>query len=207
MVWVLKPATTIAILLAAWRARPRGPGDDPQARAARGYAHGVLAGLACSLAGDVLLIPQGLFVWGLVAFLIAHLCYLYAFTRGVRLFAHRAPVLAVAAIAGVVLAVLWPRLPDALRGPVLAYVAMLGSMTAQAQVRARVLGDPGARLAAWGGALFLCSDALLAFDRFHTPIPWAGLWVLATYWAAQTLIAMSLRHGTRGKPRAERLDQ
>ena len=52
---------------------------------------------------------------------------------------------------------------------------------------------PGAtRRAALGGLLFLCSDALLAFNRFHTPLPASALWVLATYWAAQWLIASAL---------------
>ena len=42
------------------------------------------------------------------------------------------------------------------------------------------------------GLLFLCSDALLAFNRFHSPLPAAGLLVLGTYWAAQWLIASAL---------------
>ncbi len=49
-----------------------------------------------------------------------------------------------------------------------------------------------ARRAALGGLLFLCSDALLAFNRFHTALPAAALWILATYWSAQWLIASSL---------------
>ena len=43
-----------------------------------------------------------------------------------------------------------------------------------------------------GGLLFMSSDALLAINRFHTPLPASALWVLATYWAAQWLIASAL---------------
>ena len=43
------------------------------------------------------------------------------------------------------------------------------------------------------GLLFMSSDALLAFNKFDAPLPLAPLWILATYWTAQGLIAMSLR--------------
>ena len=34
----------------------------------------------------------------------------------------------------------------------------------------------------------MLSDSLLATDRFVTPLPWAPVWVLSTYYAAQVLI-------------------
>ena len=182
MVWVFKPLTTLLIIaVAAARLRDGGA-----------YARAVCAGLLLSLAGDVLLIPDGLFVAGLVAFLLAHVAYLVAFTRDCPPLARRGPFAAVAAVAAVLLTVLWPSLPAGLRVPVLAYVLMLGLMTGQALARARHLDDPHARRAGIGGVLFLCSDALLAFDRFHAPLPLAALWVLGTYYPAQMLIARSI---------------
>jgi uncharacterized membrane protein YhhN len=41
---------------------------------------------------------------------------------------------------------------------------------------------------AWGSVLFMLSDALLALDKFVSPLPLAGLWVLASYYLAQVLI-------------------
>ena len=152
-------------------------------------ASAVLAGLGLSLVGDVaLMFPQG-FLAGLVAFLLAHLAYLVAFTRGgVRLAARPGPFIAYTLLAALILAVLWPGVPAGLRAPVVAYVLCLAAMAAQAAVRWQVLrGGVDAALAqraALGGLLFLCSDALLAFNRFHTPLPASALWVLATYWAA-----------------------
>lgn len=178
--WILKPLTTVLVILLAAR-RGRGP-----------YAHAVLAGLLLSLAGDVLLMPQGLFVWGLAAFLLAHVAYLRAFTLGARFAVRTPPFAVVAAIALGILAVLWPRLPAGLGAPVLAYVAMLGAMTAQALARAAMLRTAASRRAALGGALFLASDALLAIDRFHTGLPMSALLVLVPYWTAQTLIALSI---------------
>ena len=186
LVWVFKPATTIVIAAAAY---VRGAAHEGQRTA---YARAVLVGLLFSLAGDVLLIPEGMFVYGLVAFLLAHVAYLVAFTRDAKLAARRTPFAIVAAVALAMLAVLWPGLPAALKLPVVCYVVMLGAMTAQSAARAAALGGRGARLAAIGGALFMASDALLAFDRFHIRLPLASLWILGTYYAAQVLIALSV---------------
>ena len=129
MYWVFKPLATILIAGLALR---RGSGI---------YARTVFVGLLLSLAGDVLLIPPGLFIGGLVAFLAAHVAYLFAFTREARFAAHLRPFVAVAAIALAILAVLWPRLPAGLGIPVLAYVTMLGAIwpritTAQIEMNA-----------------------------------------------------------------------
>ncbi len=188
MVWIFKPLTTL-IIVAVAVARARA-GEARRADAA--YARAVLCGLVLSLAGDVLLIPEGLFVAGLVAFLLAHVAYLIAFTRDCPPLARRWPFAAVAAIAAALLLVLWPALPAGLRLPVLAYVLMLGLMTAQALARAAHRGDHAARLAGIGALLFMASDALLAFDRFHTALPLAPVLVLGTYWPAQMLIARSI---------------
>lgn len=192
LVFAFKPLATLAIIaFALTRA------DAAPRRAQRRW---IVAGLACSLAGDVALLwPQRGFVPGLVAFLVAHLCYLVAFTRDAR-FVRAAPLAfaAYALVAGGLLARLWPDVPPALRAPVLAYVACLAAMAAQAAARAWALRAVDAeaaglaRRAALGGALFVCSDALLAFNRFSVPLPAASLWILATYWAAQWCIAASL---------------
>lgn len=189
LVWIFKPATTLLIIAWAW---PRGA-DAPAVR------RWVRAGLWCSLAGDVFLMwPQG-FLPGLVSFLLAHLAYIVAFTRRLRLAARWQPFALYAAIAALLLAQLWPGVPAALRIPVVVYVVCLASMAAQAGVvwlAARgTAGEALARHAALGGLLFMCSDALLAFNKFHAPLPLASLWILATYWIAQALIARSLRAG------------
>ncbi|TXC67409.1 hypothetical protein FSC37_22120 [Piscinibacter aquaticus] len=107
------------------------------------------------------------------------------------------PFAVYALIAAGVLLVLWPGIPAALLVPVLLYVACLGSMAAQSAVvwlAARgTAGEALARSGAVGGALFMLSDALLAFNKFAAPLPAASLLVLASYWAAQWFIAGSLR--------------
>ena len=167
---VLKPLTTLLVIAQAWR---RGqPGE------ARRSA--LLAGLGLSLLGDVALLwPQQGFLPGLMAFLLAHLAYLRAFTRGVRLAAWSPAFVGYAALTAAVLSVLWPGVPAPLRVPVAAYVLCLAAMAAQTACwwRARRGGADGqlALGAALGGLLFLTSDALLATHRFHTPLPWGAL--------------------------------
>lgn len=186
--FVFKPLTTLLIIAFAW---PRGADAPARQRWVR-------AGLLLSLAGDVALLwPAQGFLPGLVAFLLAHLAYIAAFTRGVRFGAWPVAFAAYALVAGVILALLWHGVPPPLRVPVLAYVACLAAMAGQAASawRAARAGDDAhhERRAAAGAALFVASDALLATDRFGPPLPLAALVILATYWAAQGLMAASMR--------------
>jgi uncharacterized membrane protein YhhN len=186
---VFKPLTTLLIIAYAW---PRGA-DRPLTR------RWVLLGLVLSLCGDVALLwPERGFLPGLVSFLLAHLAYLGACTRdGVRLAARPLPFVFYGALAALILWQLWPGVPAGLRLPVLAYVACLASMAAQAAVVGlQSRGTPcqrGGAVLAIGGALFLCSDALLATNRFAAPLPLSGLWILLSYWLAQWCIASWLR--------------
>ncbi len=187
--FVFKPLTTLLIMAYAW---PRGADRPPTRR-------WVLLGLALSLCGDVALMwPERGFLPGLVSFLLAHLAYLRAFTRdGVRLAARPLPFVCYGALAAFILWQLWPGVPAGLRLPVLAYVACLASMAAQAAVVGlQSRGTPrqrGGLVLAIGGALFLCSDALLAANRFAAPLPLSGLWILLSYWLAQWCIASWLQ--------------
>jgi uncharacterized membrane protein YhhN len=185
--FVFKPLATVLVIGYAWR---RGR-DAPLPR------RWVLIGLGFSLGGDIALLwPREGFLPGLVSFLLAHLAYLVAFTRGLRLAATPLPFIAYAGVAGAILWQLWPGVPAALRVPVLAYVACLAAMAAQAAVLWR-RGVPRGAVLALGGALFVASDALLATNRFAAPLPLASLWILSSYWAAQCCIASWL--APRGK--------
>jgi uncharacterized membrane protein YhhN len=187
LVYAFKPATTLLIIAWAW---PRGT-DVPAMR------RWIRTGLWLSLAGDVFLMwPQQGFLPGLVSFLLAHLAYIAAFTRKLRFAGRWPPFAAYAAVAALLLAILWPSVPAALQLPVVAYVVCLASMAAQAgAVWLAVRGSADealARQAAIGGLLFMASDTLLAFNKFHAPLPLASLWILATYWIAQAMIARSM---------------
>lgn len=181
--YLCKPLATLLIALRVWRAREA----DPRYRGA------VLSGLIASTAGDVfLMLPVDAFVAGLASFLVAHLAYLYALTRRRGLLPLRWPWAAYALLAGGVLALLWPGLPGGLRPAVVVYVMALAAMAAQAGSVALARRSRSTSAAAWGGASFVVSDALLAIDRFHTPLPAAAALVLMSYWTAQYLIGRSV---------------
>jgi alkylglycerol monooxygenase len=164
------------------------------ARAQRGGGMGRLDGLlmlalAFSLAGDVFLMFDGYFIPGLVSFLAAHLCYIVLFKDGVAWLPSRRALLAVLAAAVAMYAVLVGFLPPVLKVAVAAYTVAIALMAAQAIGRATVLRDRASVGVAAGACLFMLSDSLLAINKFAVPLPMAQLAVLATYYAAQVLIA------------------
>ena len=151
----------------------------------------LLAALAASLAGDLFLMFEGFFLPGLASFLLAHLAYIGLLRQDTRWFP-RSWALAATLLAGAAMyAFLWNcGLPEPLRGPVAAYVAVIALMTAQALGRAAVLRTPAAWLMATGACCFMLSDSLLATDKFAQALPLARFWVLFSYYAAQLLLVV-----------------
>lgn len=165
----------------------------------------LLAALAASLAGDVFLMLRGLFIPGLAAFLLAHLCYIALFKQGSRWFALRSALALVLLIAVAMYAFLWQGgLPAALRLPVAAYVLVIALMAAQAWGRWHETpraDRPAALLVALGSCSFMLSDSLLAINRFVQPLPWSQLGVLSSYYVAQVLIVVGMLCAMRAAPR------
>lgn len=192
--WLAKPLATALILALAWRARPP---VSPR------YRRRVLAGIAGSLAGDVLLmLPGDLFVPGLLAFLFAHACFIAAFLGDSRFARPAWPLAACLGYGAANLALLWGAIEAPLRAPVIAYVTVLATMGGQAVARAWTRhGDTAASLAARGALMFMLSDSVLAWDRFRGPLPLASLWVLAAYYLALWWIARSVQ-GVAGEREA-----
>jgi uncharacterized membrane protein YhhN len=187
--WFGKPLATVLILALAWRAQPP---------LSMRYRRWICAGIGFSLLGDVLLmLPQDLFVPGLVAFLFGHLCFLAAFLGDSRFAARPLWLFASLGFGAINLYLLWDSIGAALRVPVIVYVLVLTSMGGQALARAFALRSAAqassARRAAIGAMLFMLSDCLLAWNRFHAAIPWSSLWVLSTYYLALWWIARSVQ--------------
>jgi sterol desaturase/sphingolipid hydroxylase (fatty acid hydroxylase superfamily)/uncharacterized membrane protein YhhN len=172
----------------------------PRMAASPRFTRLLIAGLAFSLVGDVLLMLDGLFIPGLVAFLIAHLCYVALFRQDAPWFASKPALAATLAAAGVMYAFLFPTLDAVLKVAVACYAVVIALMAAQAIGRANVLRDRAATGVAIGAIFFMLSDSLLAINRFALPLPLAQFWVLATYYAAQVLIARNARAQTGVSP-------
>jgi len=186
--WVAKPLATVLVLGAAAFAWPP---------IAPRYRRWIAAGLACSLIGDILLmLPADLFVVGLLAFLAGHVGFITAFLGDSRLGTRPLAWLACLLVVAINLTLLWPSVPPTLRVAVAVYALVLSAMGAQALGRAwQHAGDRlalPARRAAIGGLLFMLSDSLLAWNRFHGVLPLAAVWVLGSYYAALWFIARSV---------------
>ena len=185
--WVCKPLTTLLIAAMALSL----PITEPR------YRRWVVIGLVFSTFGDVfLMLPGDWFVQGLLSFLLAHLAYLIAFNGRARFLIVFWPFAVYGLIAAVILMQLWPNVPSALRLPVLIYVLALASMSAQALTVWQRRRDLPSLYAAIGGAFFLISDGLLAWNRFVTPFEGSRFLVLSSYWIAQFWIARSVSGGT-----------
>lgn len=161
---------------------------------ASAYRNWVAIGLGFSLLGDMLLEwPADLFVFGLGAFLLAHLAYLVAYLGDSRRLAPGALLIA-AVVAGCMFALLASAGLGDLLLPVAFYSLAIGCMLWRALAR---LGSPGitsqsAWLAAIGAALFVLSDSLIGLNRFVAPFDGARYAIILTYWLGQFGIAASV---------------
>jgi uncharacterized membrane protein YhhN len=194
LVWVLQRWGRFASPAYGGRSPGTGQGAGAGTGAGTGAGAGrfqglLLAGLALSLVGDVLLMLQGLFIPGLVSFLLAHLCYIALFRQGVPWFPSGRALAGTLALGAAMYAVLFPHLGPVLQVAVAAYTVVIALMAAQAIGRALLLRDASSVAVAVGAGFFMLSDSLLAINRFAMPLPMAQLGVLASYYVAQVLIA------------------
>jgi alkylglycerol monooxygenase len=160
-------------------------GGDRRAR------HLLTVAMTAALAGDLLLLNESWFLFGLLAFLVTHLTYLALFRREAGWFPSRLALAAILILAAAVLAWEFPLLPPGLIVPVAIYTGVIALMVAQASGRAVALGTRDAWLVAAGAALFMTSDTMISINRFVLPFGWSNVAIMATYYAGQILI---LRH-------------
>lgn len=155
-------------------------------------ARWILVGLFCSVVGDVLLeLQPPLFVPGLVAFLIAHLCYIVAFTRQSNaLVLWRALPFALWMVSYYVF--LFPGIQkQGLVLPVGLYVAVIGVMLwrASATLAPKSLHASYGWIAMMGAITFAISDSMIAWKKFAAPFGASRYLIILTYWLGQWSIA------------------
>lgn len=181
-----KPFLMLPLFLAVWF-----EGDFPAKKL-------LLTSIFFSWVGDVVLIftKQHLlyFISGLLAFLTAHILYIVIFHQEKKRF----PKTQIAvfqwigfAIIGIflilLLSFLLPNIKD-IQIPVCIYATTICSMLAMAFSALNVWTKPANLWILGGAALFVVSDSVLAINHFHTPVPFAPLWVMITYLSAQFFI-------------------
>ena len=179
---VLKVATTL-VLLGFW-IKMASPGFESKA----------LVGLAlfCCAVGDAALLSESGFLWGLLAFLVAHLLLMRVFATESRPVGLNAWV----AIPTVLLAlwfytVLFPYTVH-LSIPIALYTLVIALMAIWSASLLLARPSPATALICAGAYSFLLSDAALATHRFVDVSLGADHWVLPLYWGALLLMVNGL---------------
>jgi uncharacterized membrane protein YhhN len=179
--WVLKPLTTIAILFI-----PLLYGVSIN----RKYYRRLVIALVLCLLGDVLLLNPDWFLYGLAAFFVAHLFYIFAFLSYRGLYLKLRPFLVLLGIGGGFYAFVYDGLGE-LQIPVAFYILCLVFMCWQAIGLYYRYENRRFRFVMLGSVLFLISDAILALDKFKFSFDTAEIFVLLTYWMAIGAFAIS----------------
>lgn len=171
----------------------------------------IAAAMFFSWMGDIFLMFEdsntSWFMAGLGSFLLAHITYILFFIRVRRLQAYpvkrNIPALLLIGLYAVLLTgFLFPYI-GSLQLPVAIYALAIAAMLAAA-IHAFTNSDGHARrYCITGAVLFLCSDSLLALNKFYHSFPAAGVWVMATYALAQfAIVKGSLLYLAAEKPSA-----
>ncbi|MGN8342168.1 lysoplasmalogenase [Pseudomonas sp. SMV71] len=156
------------------------------------YRRWISLGLIFSVVGDVLLAwPGDLFVFGLSAFLLAHLAYLKAYLSDCRRQA-LLPLALALGIGAMLLAILISSGLGPLLVPVLVYGLVISAMLWRALARLGTdVPQRSAWLAAAGAAAFVFSDSLIGINRFVSPFQTAPYLIIVSYWLGQWGITAS----------------
>nr|WP_241015368.1 lysoplasmalogenase [Pseudomonas frederiksbergensis] len=156
------------------------------------YRRWISLGLIFSLVGDVLLAwPQDLFVFGLGAFLVAHLAYLKAYSSDCRRLAVW-PLIIALSTGAVLLGILISNGLGPLLVPVIVYGTAISAMLWRALARLGTdVSKRSALLAAAGAMAFVFSDSVIGINRFVAPFHAAPYVIILSYWLGQWGIAAS----------------
>ena len=146
--------------------------------------------LICSLAGDVFLLDDRRFVFGLAAFLLGHLAYTAGFIAAPdwRWWAAVAATVAMVVLVAVIgrhIVAAARRDDPVLGGAVVAYLTIISTMA----IAAAAAGN------AWaigGAVLFVMSDTILGWRRFVAEKPWMPVAIMMTYHLGQAGLVASL---------------
>ncbi|WP_034059562.1 lysoplasmalogenase [Lacinutrix jangbogonensis] len=161
--------------------------------------------LVFSLFGDVLLLfvnqSQYFFILGLLAFLVAHVMYSFAFLKQRN--KSKKPFGFIALLVLYALGLFWLLKSglNALLIPVILYMLVILAMATSAFLREQKVNTQSYYLVFWGALFFMISDSLLALNKFYSPLPFADFSIMFTYALAQLLIVTGLiNKGTKKAP-------
>lgn len=158
-------------------------------------------GLFFALLGDVLLLWEKFFLYGIGAFFMTQLCYIVAFkvaqpiptgilrVNFIRTFLYNLPLYFFALW---VYYLIQPQL-GSLKIPVILYMVVLVGMVAVARERYKKVNPDSFWQVFIGACLFFISDGMIAISKFYGDFPEADILIMGSYCVAQLLIVMGVR--------------
>ncbi|HEX9153077.1 MAG TPA: lysoplasmalogenase [Flavobacterium sp.] len=168
----------------------------------------LLIALTFSWMGDVVLMfaykAEIYFIIGLVAFLISHMVYIVLFSKQLRINSSRNKAVFWVGITAIIvylilmLSLLLPTLGN-LKIPVFVYAILLSTMLLFAFKGYLKWSKPAGTYILLGALIFVCSDSILAFNKFYEPVIFSSFLIMATYLLAQYLIVVGILKLNRKK--------
>lgn len=161
----------------------------------------MLAALIFSWIGDVVLLWDHLFIYGIGAFFLAQVCYVIAFKVAqkapdtllnfnfIKTFIYNLPIY----ILGAFVYYLINHNLGALKIPVILYIIVIISMVITARDRYGKCNNTSFWQVFIGAFLFFLSDGAIALNKFFHPFSEAGIFVMGTYAIGQLMIVMGIR--------------
>jgi uncharacterized membrane protein YhhN len=134
-----------------------------------------------------------LFIGGLASFLITQLIYMIAFSlpkgKNIMFTTRVYQIILVILYGAIMLYFLYRSLGD-MKVPVIAYTVIILLMLLSALNRYGKVNGLSYILVVIGAMLFVISDSLIAVNKFHMKINFAGVMIMITYVTAQYLIVL-----------------
>ena len=154
----------------------------------------LIVGLIFGMGGDVLLIGHKKFLLGLVSFLFGHIVYIIVFLGTINSFTAFELWYILLILPYAIIAIfIFKNLKEDLGKmfiPTLVYMLIIMFMSLSALLIALMVTITGGWITYFGSILFVLSDAILAWNKFHKKVAHAQFWILSTYIIGQFLIAL-----------------
>jgi len=180
--YVAKPAVMVCLFL--WLFADTG---------LQGHAFWFGMGILFSLAGDVLLTFERMFLPGLVAFLLAHLAYIVGFREEILTLTAWSLILAlfiavnIGRLLGRIVETMRSKGENKLVFPVLVYGIIISVMlyAAMSTISNSAWKNSAALFISVGAFFFCVSDAILAWNKFVAPVRNGRVWNIVLYYLGQ----------------------
>ena len=185
--YVFKPAIVLSLLIFFWIKSEK---LDKKLKLI------IVSALVFSLIGDILLMcvdeSPNYFLFGLVAFLLAHVMYAVAFLRHRNKTANPFGFVIFLMLYAAGLFYLSKDGLNELLIPVIIYMLVILAMVTAAFLRRGNVPKLSYTFVLLGALFFMISDSILAVNKFYTPLDYSSISIMTTYASAQYLIIFGI---------------